>query len=123
MIVAYFIFHIVSFVWLVKSFHQWRRFLISTTLFVTFSIFILLANAALYLRETFDRIAQFFGIELGVSAAFFISIVVLFLLTKKLFRRFRQQERLIARLARAQSLSEFTRRYKPEAAEETSELS
>jgi hypothetical protein len=112
MIFANLIFHFVSAVWLYKSYRQWRSFLISGTLFVTFSVFIILANAALYMQKEFDRVAQLFGIDLGVRAAMFVSIIALFVLVKSLFSIVRQNKRTLVKLARSHAVDEFERRYK-----------
>lgn len=109
--ILFIVLHVLSLLWLWKAWQQWRRFLLSNSLFVIFSGFILLANLSPYFAHELDSIAQFFGIELAVRAANYLSIIVLFVIVKHLYRHLRLQERKLARLARALAVQEFRASY------------
>ena len=105
------IIHLVSVFWLWNAWKQWSRYLLSNSLFVVFVSFILLANLAPYFVSQLDMIAQLFGIDLAVRAASYFSIIALFVIIKHLYRNLREQERTLAKLARAMAVQEFRAKY------------
>lgn len=107
--------HLFSIVWIWKAWRQWTNFQLSNGLFLLFVGFLLVANVSPYFGPQLDVVAQFFGIDLAVRAAFYISIIMLFVLVKHLNRRVVHQQRSLARLARAIALEKFQTTYLPEA--------
>lgn len=110
MIIGKLLIHILSTIWIARAYRQWTSFLLSGGLFFIFFVFIGLTNLSLYYYSAFDKVAQLFGIELGTNAAFFVSIIFLFVWLKQVTLRLKLQQRSQARLVQSFAVQDWQHR-------------